>query len=287
MKKYIIIALILFLGFLGLFIYKQLTYTYITVQFKELRPMEKSIPVYYKGLIIGKAKESKHSDDYNHTLVKVVLYPKNLHLPSNTEVYLKQIVKNKHTSDFLELIYPETPNNKLLNDGSYLKGHTTVDIESYMKNLKTDDLETIKNNLTNATENLNNALSGLSELFILLQDVVNDSRANLKATTKNINETSANLNQASHKINNSIKEEQLTNSLNNIENSIQNIEQITENFNHTMPSVNKSINATEEILANTNTITYGIKESLKKPFGGLRLIFGKTINECKCTPHCR
>lgn len=287
MKKYIIIALFLFLGFLGLFIYKQLTYTYITVQFKELRPMEKSIPVYYKGLIIGKAKESKHSDDYNHTLVKVVLYPKNLHLPSNTEVYLKQIVKNKHTSDFLELIYPETPNNKLLNDGSYLKGHTTVDIESYMKNLKTDDLETIKNNLTNATENLNNALSGLSELFILLQDVVNDSRANLKATTKNINETSANLNQASHKINNSIKEEQLTNSLNNIENSIQNIEQITENFNHTMPSVNKSINATEEILANTNTITYGIKESLKKPFGGLRLIFGKTINECKCTPHCR
>ena len=294
MKKYILIGFIAILGILSLFIYKRLTYTYITVQFKELRPMEKSIPVYYKGLIIGKAKESKHSDDYNHTLVKVVLYPKNLHLPSNTEVYLKQIIKNKHTSDFLELIYPETPNNKLISDGTYLKGYTTGDVESYMKNLKTEELENIKTNLASATENLNNALGGLSELFVILQDVINENRANLKTTTKNINNTSANLNQATQKINNSIKEEQLTKSLNNIENTILNIEQTTqsvnqtaESFNNSVPSINKSINSTQQILANANAITCGIRETLNKPFGGLRLIFGKTIQEPKCNSKCR
>ena len=106
MKRIVILLLILFFVLMGIFIYKQLSYTHIVVQFNELRPHEKNLPVYYKGIIIGKAEKKKHSNDYQHTLMKVVLYPKNLHLPINTEVELRQIVKNRKTKDYLELLYP-------------------------------------------------------------------------------------------------------------------------------------------------------------------------------------
>jgi len=242
---------------------------------------------YYKGLVIGKAKESKHSKDYNHTLIKVVLYPRNLHLPINTEVFLKQIVKNKKTSDFLELIYPETPSSKLISDGTYLKGNTTTDIESYMKNINNNDLDLIKENLTKASENLYLSLSGLNELILILQDMLNENRVNIKNSTYNINKTTNNISETTNKINNSINQKQLTETINGIENSINNLEQTTqtinnatENISQSIPSINSSIISTQEIVANTNDIIYGVRETLSKPFGGLRLIFGKTIKEC-------
>lgn len=291
MKKYIIISIILILVLIGIIIYKHVMYTHITVQFKELRPMEENIPVYYKGIVIGKAKERKHTDDYQHTLIKVVLYPKNLHLPVNTEVELRQILKNKKTSDYLELIYPETPSEKLISDGSYLKGYTTVDMEAYAKNVRPEDLEGIKENLSGAAENLNTALCGLSELFVLLQDVVRENQVNLKGSTANIKNATSNINQATLKINNSIREEQLNSAMTNIENSIGNIEKITKDINNTstginqsMPRITSSIKDAQNTLANVNAISCGVRQTLRKHFGGLRLMFGKTIQENECKP---
>lgn len=284
MRKYVFFTIILLILLsIGAYLYQKLTYTYVTVQFKELRPIQERIPVYYKGIVIGKAVDKKHSQDYNHTLLKVVLYPRHLQLPSNSEFYLKQIVQDKKTQDFLEIVYPDVPSDKLIANGIYLKGHTTTDMESYMKSLNPEDLDSIKANLAGAAENLNIALGGLSELFILLQEMVNDNRPNLKGATANINNATKNIDTTTLKINNAIKEQQIINSLSNIEASINNFKQISTDIGNTsIPSINKSLDSTQEILENVNSISCGVRQTLRKRFGGLRLFFGKTIDEPAC-----
>ena len=289
MKKYIIPIILTIILLIIYIVYKQITYTHITVQFHELRPIEDKIPVYYKGIVIGKAIEKKHTDDYNHTLIKVVLYPKNLHLPLNTEVELRQLMKNKKHRDYLELLYPETPSDKLIADGSYLKGYTTLDMETFIRNQRPEDMENIKKNLSEASENLNTALGGLSDLFVILQDTVNENRANMRNSTSNIQKTTANVNQITAKVNNSINQKELEDTLNNINTSINNIKQstteintLTSDINRNIPAVSSTIENTNNLIANTNAITCGIRQTLRKRFGGLRLIFGKTINEPEC-----
>lgn len=289
MKKYIIPIILTIILLIIYIVYKQITYTHITVQFHELRPIEDKIPVYYKGIVIGKATEKKHTDDYNHTLIKVVLYPKNLHLPLNTEVELRQLMKNKKHRDYLELLYPETPSDKLIADGSYLKGYTTLDMETFIRNQRPEDMESIKKNLSEASENLNTALGGLSDLFVILQDTVNENRANMRNSTSNIQKTTANVNQITAKVSNSINQKELEDTLDNINTSINNIKQstteintLTSDINRNMPTVSSTIENTNNLIANTNAITCGIRQTLRKRFGGLRLIFGKTINEPEC-----
>lgn len=284
MKKYIF-GTTIFIFILGLIIlFKQLTYTHITVRFKELRPFDAAIPVYYKGLIIGRAADRRHTNDYQHTLVKVVLYPRNLHLPINTTVLLKKEKKNKKEYDFLELVYPENPSDKLISNGTWLEGKTTVDLETFMKNQNPDDLEGIRANLASSAENLNMSLEALGQLFVILQDFVKENQPNVVGTTRNIE-------QATSKFNNSIKQEQLSNTFTNIETSTQNVQRITDSvygtatdINKTIPNVNTTLRSTQELINNANTISCGVRQTLRKPFGGLRLIFGKTINEDKCKP---
>ncbi len=291
MKRIVILLLILFFVLMGIFIYKQLSYTHIVVQFNELRPHEKNLPVYYKGIIIGKAEKKKHSNDYQHTLMKVVLYPKNLHLPINTEVELRQIVKNRKTKDYLELLYPENPSTTLISNGTYLKGYATVGLETFTHNQRIEDLEVIKQNLRNSSENLNSTIEALGGLFILLQDVVNENRSNLKGTTNNIRKISSNIDNASIKVNNSIKQEELESIMGTINRSSNNVERITESIydtsngiNKSIPNISSTINETQNLIANTNAISCGIRQTLRKRFGGLRLVFGRSIKESKCRP---
>ena len=56
----------------------------------------------------------------------------------------------------------------------------------------------------------------------------------------------------------------------------------TKDINKTMPNVGLSLKNFQGITSNLNSITCGIKQTLKKPFGGLRLLFGKVINSCSC-----
>ncbi len=275
MKKYMIIGTILILCGLGWFIYKQTTYTRIKVEFEELRPFENRIPVYYKGIMIGRASDRKHGYDFKHTYVSVVLYPKHLMLPVNTEVLLKKLKKNKKESDFIELIYPKEPSKELISDGCILKGKATVDMEEYLKNQHPDDIEIIKENLTNASSNLNYSLEALAQLFIILQDTVKENQGNIKGTT-------GNLYNATSKISDSINPEQISGTFSNIEQMTSNLNYTTAGVNGTLPQINSTLKNTQDIVANTNAISCGVRQTLRKRFGGLRLIFGRTINEPEC-----
>lgn len=263
MKRIIFIILLITVVFIGGFFYRHFEFTYITAKFKELRPIRGDLKVYYKGLVVGKAKESKHSDNFHHTLMKIVLYPKNLHLPSNTTIALKKEKRDDKQIDFLELIYPNEPTNLLLSNNSIIEGYATVDTETYLSNQHPDDIETLKENLVESAQNLNYAMQGLAEIFQTVDEILKENQGNVYRTTKNVENMTS-------KVNKAIKQQQIENTLSNIENS-------TSNINKTVINTDENLKDLKGITSNINAITCGIRQTLSKNFGGLRLFFGKTI----------
>ena len=291
-KLFYIFALIIIAG-LGFYIYKLTTYTYVTAKFRELRPIHEKLPVYYKGLVVGKAREQRHSDDFNHTLIRLVLYPKNLLLPENTIVMLKKEKHHDKERDFLELVYPKEPSNVMISNGSELEGKATVDIDTFMSNQNPEDLESIRHNLAESSENLNNALEGLSMVFESVNDILKENQKNLYTTTGNLSKATQNLDNMTTKFNKSIQQKSLENAVSNLEASTKNLETLSANLNGTTTGVNEvipHIDATmcqvQGLATNANAISCGVRKTLRKRFGGLRLIFGQVIDECD-RPACR
>lgn len=288
LKKYFYIPVLIIIAGLSFYVYKALNYTYITVKFQELRPFHAKLPVYYKGLVIGKATERRHSDDFQHTLINVTLYPKNLLLPVNTEVLLKKEKRNNDKEhDFLELVYPQKPSDKMISNGTILNGKATVDIETFLANQNPDDLEIIKNNLAESSENLNSALGQMSALFLMLNDMLDENRKNINSVTRNLSKTTGNIDAVTRKLDRSMKQQALDNTFSNIEASTKNFTVISSNLtgtsfgvNEVMPRVDSTLYQVHGIASNANAITCGIRKTLRKPFGGLRLMFGKVITEC-------
>ena len=294
MTKYFFITMSLVILGIGFYLYKQSTYTHINVKFQELRPFHHKLPVYYKGIIIGKAKERKHSEDFTHTIVKVVLYPKNLMLPENSTVLLKKERRhNEKEHDFLEIIYPNEPSNKMISNGTTLEGKATTDIETFMANQKPEDLENIRTNLTESTENLNAALGALSDLFTTLDTMAQENRNTIKTASKNLANTTQNFQQISTKVDKSLQQKSLDNTILNIEKSSQSLQSITGNLSTTtdslniaMPRIDATLYEAHSLVSNANAISCGIRQTLRKRFGGLRLIFGRTLNDCEKTRTC-
>lgn len=271
MQKYIHLTFLLSLIVLSFLIYKFSTFTYITAQFKELRPIKGSMPVYYKGLIVGRAKEAKHNDTFSHTLIKLVLYPKNLLLPSNTTVLLKKEKKKHKERDFLELIYPKEPTKTMLSNGSKIDGIATVDVDEFLANRHPNELEEIKENLAQSAQNLNYALSSLSMIFDNINEILEENKKNIYQTTKNVEKMTL-------KIEKVLKEQQLENTLLNIEKSSSDIANTLNQINQSYPKVNDTIAQTKNIMCDISAITCGIRKTLSKNFGLMRLFFGQVID---------
>lgn len=287
MKKLFYIFALITLAGLGFYIYKLTTYTYVTAKFKELRPIHEKLPVYYKGLIVGKAREQRHSDDFNHTLIHLVLYPKNLLLPDNTTVLLKKEKHKDKERDFLELVYPKEPSTTMISNGAVLDGKATVDVDTFMSNQNPDDLETIKQNLAQSSENLNVALEGLGMVFESVNEILKENQKNLYTTTGNLSKATKNLDNVTQKIDKSVQQKSLDNTISNLETSTKNLEKLSANLNGATTSVNgviPHVDATmcqvQGLATNANAISCGVRKTLRKRFGGLRLLFGKVIDEC-------
>ncbi len=263
MKKYILIIVPILILLLALYIYKLTTYTYIEAKFDELRPIHNRLNVYYKGIVIGRAKEIHHSDSYDHTLMKIVLYPKKLLLPINCEVFLKKEKTNNKERDFLELIYPKEPSSTIIKNGAILKGIATVDIETVMKNQHPEDIENLKQNIASSVESLSYAMQGLNEMFSIINGILLQNKPNLYSTTKGFRNIST-------KIDNSIDSAKLNNVMSNLDSSFNNI-------NLALETTPDTLTSTQGLMDNLNVISCGVRKTLRKKAGGLRLFFGRVI----------
>ena len=280
MKK-ILVLFTVFVSILVLINY--CSHRHITAVFENLRPFDGNIAVYYKGIKIGKAADRVHNDDGIRTNVKITLRNKKLKLPLNTKAVLKKRIKNDKEIDYIELVYPEVPSEKYIKENSHINGYTTIDVKEYLKNQTPEDLDKIKSNLLTASENLYTTLDSIGGLFVLLQDILQENRANIKNSSSNFKDTTHNINKVTKKIDNIIIEEQWNNTFRNLENSTGGLHNFTHNINNTILDFDKTIpdtlQNTNEITDNLSSITCGIRQTLSKKFGGLRLFFGKVIQE--------
>lgn len=287
------IALLIFIILASiLYVYRTFTYTYINVEFTDARPVRNKIPVYFKGYRIGKVEKIKLSPDFKSTMVTIVLYPPNIKLPSNMTALLTKEEHERTEYDFINLIYPEHPGSTILKDGDSIAGFTTVDLETFLsKKALSGELDEIKDNVNNLLTSLTGTSEALMMFFGILQDTVNENRPAIKTTTSNLAATSNNLKMFSSKLNNSIDERNIQNTLlnvnttsssavitsRNLEVITNNIDKITNGVNKSMPEISTSITNAENIAQNLNEITTGVSKTLKQNFGGLRILFGKTI----------
>lgn len=283
-------------------IYRFHTYTYLTVVFMDARPVRNKIPVYYKGYRIGKVEKIKPGDDFKSTMVTIVLYPKNLRLPSNTTALLTREKRERREIDFINLIYPEEPSALPLRSGDRINGFTTVDIESYFSSKAlSGDLDKITNNVNSLLESLNATSKALTMLMDVLTETVNENRPSIKIMTGNLARMSDNLRIFAYKLNVAVNERQLQNmftnfdktssnaviTTDNLDGITKNINVFTADLNKNSPEITKTISNVEVITGNVAAITSGVKTTLSQNFGGLRLLFGKPVkNNCykNCNP---
>ena len=147
------------------------------------------------------------------------------------------------------------------------------------------DMETIKLNLIATTDNLNKATGILVDILNSIDDTVKSASPESKELIKNLNSTVQTTNNLMDKINNSIDENVISGIFYNVENSTNNLNDIlynakifTENINSTDENIKGSIQSLNSIAKNIDEIVQGINCTLSKPFGGLRIIFGRTVN---------
>ncbi len=284
MKKYLLLLILTILLFLVLiYLFKIAISTHLHVKFPELRPFHLNVPVYYKGIKVGKVLARNHTKDYRHTLVTLVIYPRGLKLPEGTTAYLKKHkLYNYIKQDYIDLEFPKEMTGKYLSNNSTIMGRATIDINEYGANQNLDEIEEIKDNLAKSSENLNYALGGLSDLFGTINEIMEQNRVNLYKTTTNFSNATNNFSSVAEKFDNSIDGEKLNSTFGHIEGATGNLNSASRIIDENICEIEATINNLQEITNDACAITKGARRTLSKPFGGLRLFFGRPIQENTC-----
>ena len=277
MKKIYIILLVLACVATSYLFYNKVAFLNVIVEFDELEPLERKMPVYYKGFKIGKSGKIFPDKHYTKTFVKLKISPSNIELPSNVKA---RIEKNRNI-DYINILYPDDVSLKKLTEGTIIKGCISKDIKDLLSDqLNEANVEGIISDTTNLISNTNNTINELGNIFTEVNALIKEIKPDIKRTTLNLAKATENLENLSKNINTSVEKETIKNSLENIEKTTENIKHISKQIDKvTMPIVNSTLCNTNETMKNTKEISCGLKETLKKHFGIGRILFGRPISK--------
>ena len=249
----------------------------ITAEFENLEPFQHRLPIYYKGYHLGHTSKIYPSEDFKTTYVDFKLRMRNLRLPENCTA----VVRRKDRRDYVELIYPKEPHIKELKHNSIIKGSKGLSFEKYLEEQSDNGgFDEIRYNLNNSVLSLGTAFEAIAEMAQVLTEILQESKPSLVEAAKNLNQTTKNLANASGEIDKTLQEGYLKNTFINLETSSKDISLTTSNLNkETSKRLNCVLDNTNVVIKNINEIVVGIGCTLKKRFGGIRLLFGKT--DCK------
>ncbi len=254
----------------------------ITAEFSELEPFKHNIPVYYKGFKLGNTTKIKPGADYQTTLVDMRIKYKGIQLPINTSA----IIRRKDKKDYIELIYPNAPYLETLKQNSHIKGSIGTSFENYIQDQAINGgLDEIKNNINSTIKSAGETFEALTGMLYVMTDILNDVRPSINTTVNNFETTSNNLADISNSLKNSVNKGYIDSTLYNIQETSGNLVVTTKNFGGFSDSLNKQSSVLTNCLlknlnivtSNINEIIIGVGNTLKKSFGGIRLLFGKTI----------
>ena len=280
-KKYFIIIT---LGIVFLFyLFYLIGTTKITVQFEDLEPLKHHLPVYYNGFKLGHTTKVYPNRDYNSTMIDLRLVLKNIEFPDNTFA----ILKRKDKKDYIELKIPDVPSVNKLHHKDIIKGHLGVNFERFLQNQSENGgLDELKESANQTLNSISQTFDVLTEMFQVATDILKENKPLIYDSMNNVNKTSKNLADSSFEIKKSLKKGHLDKSLYNLEKTSGILVASTNNFSGFTNNLNKKntiqlnclLQNLNTVVCNINQIVVGLGNTLKKRFGGLRIIFGKTIS---------
>ncbi len=286
-KSLILLGILLAIA-IAYYMYK--TNTYVTAEFKNLRPFHDRAPIYYNGFKIGRVVKVRPNRTYTSTIVTLELHPHDLKLPVNMSANVKK-ERNRWNRkfDYIDLVYPDKPSGFYLKDGDRISGSTTVELDTYLANQDPESLEAMKSDAAETIKNLNITIQTLGDLFSTLNSMAEDVKPNvvkassdLSESTSNFVKVSENATSVTGNINGALSEQRLDSTAKNVQVVTRNVKLMTNEFNKTIPQIGCTINEMNKVLCNIEEMTDGLNCTMRKPFGGLRLIFGSPVSKKKC-----
>lgn len=255
-------------------------HTHIKAEFTELTPFSSNMPVYFKGFKIGKVTKIEPKDDFTATQMSITLFPEKIKFPKN--VYVK--VKNyKQNVMYAEIELPELASEKTLKDGDIIKGKTNMSFESILqKQAESGSIDLIIGTLGEIMVNVNNTVKEAEGLLKDVRVTFKNNENYISLSTRNLSEATGNLTRTSVKISSTMDQDTLDRTLKNIEETSSNMKNITRNIDCATRNLSDTMEHVNGISENVNGITNSVNCTMKNRFGGFRLIFGKTDQNCKC-----
>lgn len=287
--KKLLIILVCFALLLGIQIYRNTFY--VTVRFKELGPVSKHMAAYYNGFKIGKIVKIEPDKDFKHILVKVNLNIRNLKLPQNTTVHVKNFPSGEL---YLQFIYPTAPALKNITRGEILEGISPYRLEEFMIGQNMSGVTDIVSvHVIKALEAMEVANMEMKMFFTTSSMLMNENKNEVKASIQNVvkmtqslAQAAENLNQSTKKINDAIDTQTIKGSTTGIKDSAENIKTITGNIKEATKDIDKTIKKIDSTMTHANRtaknlecMSEGLNEALSKRFGGIRVMFGKPVNK--------
>ncbi len=281
-----LLNIILFLGFLtGLYfgakyIYKRIHYTHIIAVFNEAEPFSPRMKVFYKGFRIGKVVKVEPNIDYTSTYMHIVLFPKGIKIPNNVTVKIKAY---KDRYNYVDIVSPELASTDFLKNGDKVQGSVSENVNAFFnKHVDDGTLEIMIQSVLTVLDGVNRTVSDANELIVDMRKTFNAASPNLIESSKNISTISSHFSGTSLKISNTVNQDSLDRTMKNIENSSENIECLTQKVTCAVQDLPETMERVNSITKDVNEITSGVSNTLKKPMGGARLIFGKPVQTCPC-----
>lgn len=277
---------------LALAIFDYLNHTYIKAVFGKTEPMPSKMGVYYQGYKLGTTSKLKISKDFSSTYLYITLNQRGLHLPKNISVEVKNYDDD---TKYVDIIYPSAPAVKYIKTGDVIRGKYELSSSGGISNANQAHIDSLAAKGESLLNSATRTTDALTDLFVLMNDMLEENRENifqssssLKNSMLNFEIASLNIKDLTEKVNGEV-----TRSV--VNNSAKNIEQMTKNFADSSQSINKTssdfsvlipklsdlIEIGKLTLINLNKITLGLGETLRKRFGGIRVLFGQPIKDCK------
>ena len=177
----------------------------------------------------------------------------------------------------------------MIKDGDRIAGKSSVELDTYLSNQDEDSLDDIKEDFAQTIENLNITVQALGDLFTTINSMAEDVKPNVVKASSDLKDSSGNFVKISENVSSvtgNINETFDRNAMNSANNDFQavgnNVKVMTDEFNKTIPQIGCTINEINRVLCNIDEMTAGLNRTMKKPFGGLRLIFGSPVGKKKC-----
>jgi len=283
MKKNFWIYLIL-IFFVGYAIIYRITHTRVIIEFEDLEPFPHSIPVYYKGFNLGKTGKIRPAQDFKTTYVEIYIKSNELIFPINTTA----IVRRKDRKDYIELIYPTSPDITKLQNNSIIKGKKGINFENFLQEQSTNgNLEILNDNINETLDSVGNTFDAITIMVETLTEILKESRPVISDTLNNINSSSKYFSDTAYNINNDIHKGEINKTLHNFNKTSENLANatcnlvgISENINNNSINLfNCLLKDISKMINNMNSLVLGVAKTLKKRFSGIRIMFGKGLSD--------